>query len=499
MKKIIITIIVSIITIIFLISFIDKTPKEKKENTADITYSISNISSNLKSVGELNKREQDIICAISRGLVELDYSGNIVPVLAENIEINNDGLEYVFKIRDDIYWSDGNKITPDDIVAFFRQVVTEDKEIGALLNVFGVKDYIEGKQSFSETVAITATENTVKIRLNSKDSNFLQELTKPQYRVRKDILYWEDIQENFNKFPYSGDYYIYNINDNEVILKRSVKSSIELAETIHLIKDNSEDLALASFEIGNRDIVLNPPSNQLERLNSEGKLISIPSNEAMYLAFNVNNDNFSNDIKNQIYKLINEAIQEYENDNSILVSLAECSYFRQDIDDLNKLQARNVIVNVSKEIENPKKIVLVAEENVKNKELTNFLINWFNKNTDIILVVNLLSKEEVSLISEKNYYDIALIDVYAKLDDDGQLFKTISSFVPISFRKMIENSQTEREKEELFAEIEEELFNNYRVLPLFFYNDTIAVRGNVDSNILDGNGNIDFRSVKNNK
>lgn len=102
----------------------------------------------------------------------------------------------------------------------------------------------------------------------------------------------------------------------------------------------------------------------------------------------------------------------------------------------------------------------------------------------------------MNLISEKNYYDIALVNVYAKLEDDEQLFNTISNFLPKKKREMINNSSSKAEKEELFAEIEEELFNNYRILPLLFYNDTIAVDSIIDKSILDGNGNIDFKSIK---
>lgn len=496
MKKIILTISISIITIIILLSFIDRTPQQVSNNTADIVYSINSIPTNLKSIGDLDKRQQDIVCATSKGLVENDSEGNIQPALAESYEINDDGLEYVFKIRNDAYWSNGDKITPEDIVSFFREVITEDNEISALLNVYGVKDYLESDKSFSEAVAITYDENSIKIRLNSKDDGFIEELTKPQYRLRKDVLFWEDIALNYKNIPYSGDYCIDSISETEVILKRSDKASVELAQTIHLVKDESEDLALAAFEIGSRDIVINPPKSQLERLKTEGKLIESPSNEALYLAFNVNNSNFSNEVKNEIYRLVNEAIEEYQNQNNILVELAECSYFREDKEDITKLQSRNVMVNTEKEITMPSKIVLVAQESLENKDITSYITNWFKNNTETSIVVNLLSEDDMNLISEKNYYDIALVNVYAKLDDDEQLLNTISSFLPKDQREMINNSNSKAEKEELFAQIEEDLFNNYRILPLLFYNNTIAVDSNVDSKILDGNGNIDFKSIK---
>ena len=117
--------VVKVIFPFILLSFIDRTPKQASNNTADIVYSINSIPTNLKSIGDLDKRQQDIVCATSKGLVELDSDGNIQPSLAESYEVNDDGLEYVFKIRDDAYWSDGNKITPENIVSFFREVIVK--------------------------------------------------------------------------------------------------------------------------------------------------------------------------------------------------------------------------------------------------------------------------------------------------------------------------------------------------------------------------------------
>ena len=80
---------------------------------------------------------------------------------------------------------------------------SEEKELSALLNVYGVKDYINGNNSFSKTVAISSIDdNSVKIRLKSKDDGFLIELTNPQYRVRKQHLLWEDNFKNYGTIIY---------------------------------------------------------------------------------------------------------------------------------------------------------------------------------------------------------------------------------------------------------------------------------------------------------
>ena len=194
LKKIFVVLGLFVVSIVFLLGFIDKSPTKQVRSEADIVYSINNIPSNFVTVGSLSKREQDIICAVSKGLVELDTNGELVPALADSVDIRDNGIEYDFKIRDDVYWSDGTKITPSDIAEFFREVITleAEEDIEPLLNVFGVIDYRNGNKSFSNGVGITATDTNLILRLNSQDSNFLNELTKPQYRLRKSVILWEE-------------------------------------------------------------------------------------------------------------------------------------------------------------------------------------------------------------------------------------------------------------------------------------------------------------------
>src|SRR5690606_18086820 len=48
-------------------------------------------------------------------LVDYDEDNNLIPMIAEDWEISDDGLSYVFDIRDASF-SDGSKITVDDVV-----------------------------------------------------------------------------------------------------------------------------------------------------------------------------------------------------------------------------------------------------------------------------------------------------------------------------------------------------------------------------------------------
>ena len=498
MKKIILVILISIGTIIFLLGFVDRDYNSIIESTADITYSIESIPNDFKSVGELEKRQQDIICATSKGLIEISREGDIIPQLARSVDIKDEGIEYNFKFRDDIFWSNGSKITPSDYLLFLREVITEETNNKALLNIFGVTEYLNSNKSFGKTVGISADDENLIIRLNSPDDNFLRELSKVQYRLRKNILLWEDIDKNYSNIVYSGNYYIESFEDEQVILERSLKSNISIPKTIHLVKDEDADLALAAFEVGKRDIVINPPKSQLQRLKESGEIVTLPSDRATYLAFNYMNSNMSIENKQNSYRLINKATIEYESLSDTLVDISEYSYFRNDNNDLLELQSRNVMVNtdyeeVAKPLEN---ITIIATETLENKDYLTFLQNWFEKNTEIRLFVKLLSIEEFHGAEAELDYDIKLIDINANLENDSDFIKVISEYVDEKYKDKLNEASNKEERELVFSQIENTLFDEYKIMPLIFYNENIALNNKVKKVTLDSNGNLDFNNLE---
>ena len=184
MKKLLITLVSTALVVSFLIGFIDVSGPKTENNDTELIYSVSTIPTDFKAVGSLDKRSQDIITATSRGLVELDENNEIKPSLAESVEVREDGLEYDFKIRSDIYWSDGTRITPRDIATFFSEILPEvnEENIEAMLDVYETAIFRSGDGPFAEDVAISFGDDSLFVRVNSRDDKFLEELTTPQYR-----------------------------------------------------------------------------------------------------------------------------------------------------------------------------------------------------------------------------------------------------------------------------------------------------------------------------
>lgn len=74
-----------------------------------------------------NQADRDITALIFEGLMKTDAYGNAVPSLAASQpRVSNDGLTYVFTLRQDVRWHDGEPFTSADVVFTVRLMQAED-------------------------------------------------------------------------------------------------------------------------------------------------------------------------------------------------------------------------------------------------------------------------------------------------------------------------------------------------------------------------------------
>ncbi len=59
--------------------------------------------------------DRDLTTLVYSGLLRASVSG-LIPDLAENFSVSEDGLEYIFTLRENIKWHDGEPVTADDII-----------------------------------------------------------------------------------------------------------------------------------------------------------------------------------------------------------------------------------------------------------------------------------------------------------------------------------------------------------------------------------------------
>jgi peptide/nickel transport system substrate-binding protein len=65
---------------------------------------------------QYNQVDQDLVALIFNGLTRADPWGEPQPDLAADWTISEDGLVYIFHLRDDVHWHDGVSFTADDVL-----------------------------------------------------------------------------------------------------------------------------------------------------------------------------------------------------------------------------------------------------------------------------------------------------------------------------------------------------------------------------------------------
>ena len=75
-----------------------------------------------------------VIEQLFRGLLRIDRDLNVVPELAQNMNVSADGLTYLFMMREDARWSDGDPLTADDFVFAWRKLREEGHVTAFLLD-----------------------------------------------------------------------------------------------------------------------------------------------------------------------------------------------------------------------------------------------------------------------------------------------------------------------------------------------------------------------------
>lgn len=108
-----------------------------------------------------------------------DGSTEIVNSVCEEYSVSEDGLTYTMKIRDDVTFSNGNKLTAEDVkYTFVRLLTAGGVNYDIALEVLGAKALQDGQADDLEGIKIVDDYNLT-ITLESANAGFVAELTAP--------------------------------------------------------------------------------------------------------------------------------------------------------------------------------------------------------------------------------------------------------------------------------------------------------------------------------
>jgi len=221
---------------------------------------------------------------ITEGLVTLDAANNIVPELAKSWT-QVDDVTYVYDVRDDIVFSDGAKMTMDDVLFSFER--SRDPEGGTYFSDF-----------FADVESFTVDGWQFTIKLNQPSAVFKYIPATGAGRIISKAYYQKhakDFGSASGGIVATGPFkYQKWTSGREITLTKNTnywdkeKLAANIIDTL-VFKIIPDDTArVVALRTGSADFCVNVPVDQLEQLAEEESLslTSVPSFHLTYLALN---------------------------------------------------------------------------------------------------------------------------------------------------------------------------------------------------------------------
>lgn len=233
------------------------------------------------------------------GLVTVNERGQLVPGAAESWTISDDGLVYLFSIRDGLQWSDGEPLTAEDFVYTFRRIIDPKNALRGAGTVFPITNSVainRGEKPL-ENLGVRALDRlTLEITLESRAPFFLDMLAAfPTAAVPRHV-----IEKHGNQWTRAGTMVVsgaYTLkewvsNSHYKLVKNPNYRNVDRVQIdeLYYYPIPDRETAVKRFRAGELDILLDIPPNRLdwarETLPNELKISSAPG--LRYLV--VNND-----------------------------------------------------------------------------------------------------------------------------------------------------------------------------------------------------------------
>jgi len=187
-------------------------------------------------------------------LVEAWPERTLVPSLAERWEISDDGLRYVFHLREALEWSDGTPLTAHDVEFGIKRVLDPESPGSSVAIYFALEngeDTYLGRNTDWDTVGVRALDDrTVEFRLSAPAPYFMSVMNRPDSGPQPRHA-MEGVAE---ARVVSGAFEVAERTDQRLVLRRRSERPGNVSE-VEFERIEVEE-ALPAYEAGDLDLVL---------------------------------------------------------------------------------------------------------------------------------------------------------------------------------------------------------------------------------------------------
>jgi ABC-type oligopeptide transport system substrate-binding subunit/class 3 adenylate cyclase len=237
-------------------------------------------------------------------LVEQWPERTIVPAMAERWEISDDGLRYVFHLREGLRWSDGEPLTAGDVEFGIKRVLDPESP-GSSVAIYFVlengQDYYLGRNQDTDRIGVRALDDrTIEFRLVAPAPYFMSVMNRPdagpqpRHAIERDGDRWTSPDQQV----VSGPYRVIDLAEDGLVLVRQDRYAGSRPGNVARVEYDRSTIAdaLVGYAQGRFDLI---PVRYTPRL---ADLVSSPTADALlgpagwtvYLAFDHHDPRASN-------------------------------------------------------------------------------------------------------------------------------------------------------------------------------------------------------------
>jgi len=249
-----------------------------------------------------SNQSASILRDIGEGLVRYDASGALVAGVASSWSISQDGLVYVFNLRNDARWSNGDLVVANDFASAFRSLVTPDVASSNANNaehILNAPLILRGESMPSDLGVYAEGPHVLKIRLHTQTPFFIQLLAHPSMfpiHQSSGSVVADDELRNFGVS--NGAYQLSEwVVGSQIVLNRNSDywnddRTFFDKVVFHVVAESSE---LTRFRAGELDVTENVPSTMFKQVQDEypDELRVAPYLGVYYYGFNLTNSRFA--------------------------------------------------------------------------------------------------------------------------------------------------------------------------------------------------------------
>ncbi|MEC7764763.1 MAG: peptide ABC transporter substrate-binding protein [Pseudomonadota bacterium] len=241
----------------------------------------------------------DVVRDLFEGLMNQDAEGNLVPGVATGYEASEDKMTYTFTLREDAKWSNGDPVTAGDFVYAWRRAA--DPETASpyqwfmeLMSIENAAEIVAGEAD-PETLGVTAVDDyTLVVKLTAPLPYFPQMTThsttfpSPQAVIEEFGADWTKPENMVSNGAYVLEEHLPGERSVRVRNEMYWDNANTIIDRVVALVINDENVALTRYladELDRTDI----PAGQYPRLSEEypDEAVSFPRLCNYYYTFNV--------------------------------------------------------------------------------------------------------------------------------------------------------------------------------------------------------------------